>query len=64
MYAEDVGLKIDGIGSKTARYYLPNAFLREFIAVALMNKRLHLIVCGLITFGFVALAILNFLFVR
>jgi uncharacterized SAM-binding protein YcdF (DUF218 family) len=32
MYAEDVGLKIDGIGSKTARYYLPNAFLREFIA--------------------------------
>ncbi|WP_438725767.1 YdcF family protein [Enterococcus sp. AZ128] len=63
MYAEEVGLKIDGIGSKTARYYLPNAFLREFIAVALMNKRLHLIICGLITLGFVALAILNYFFV-
>jgi len=63
MYAEEVGLKIDGIGSKTARYYLPNAFLREFIAVALMNKRLHLIICGLITLGFVALAIINYFYV-
>lgn len=63
MYAEDVGLKIDGIGSKTARYYLPNAFLREFIAVALMNKRLHLIICGLITLGFAAIAVINYFFV-
>lgn len=63
MYAEEVGLKIDGIGSKTARYYLPNAFLREFIAVALMNKRLHLFVCGLIALGFIALAIINYFFV-
>lgn len=31
MYAEDVGLKIDGIGSKTARYYLPNAFLENLL---------------------------------
>lgn len=63
MYAEEVGLKIDGIGSKTARYYLPNAFLREFIAVALMNKRLHLFVCGLIAFGFIALAVINYFFI-
>ena len=63
MYAEEVGLKIDGIGSKTARYYLPNAFLREFIAVALMNKRLHLFVCGLIALGFIALAVINYFFI-
>ncbi|MBO0451053.1 YdcF family protein [Candidatus Enterococcus murrayae] len=63
MYAEDVGLKIDGIGSKTARYYLPNAFLREFIAVALMNKRIHLVVCALIALGFAALAVINYFFV-
>lgn len=63
MYAEEVDLKIDGIGSKTARYYLPNAFLREFIAVALMNKRIHLIICGLITLGFAALAVINYFFV-
>ncbi|MGX7246631.1 YdcF family protein [Enterococcus raffinosus] len=62
-YAEEVGLKIDGIGSKTARYYLPNAFLREFIAVALMNKRLHLFVCGLIALGFIALAVINYFFI-
>lgn len=63
MYAEEVGLKIDGIGSKTPRYYLPNAFLREFIAVALMNKRLHLLVCGLITIGYIALAVINYFFI-
>ncbi|MGL9729171.1 YdcF family protein [Enterococcus sp. DIV0756] len=63
MYAEEVGLKIDGIGSKTARYYLPNAFLREFIAVALMNKRLHFLVCGLITIGYIALAVINYFFI-
>lgn len=63
MYAQEVGLKIDGIGSKTARYYLPNAFLREFIAVALMNKRLHLIICGLIALGFSLLSIINYFFV-
>lgn len=63
MYAEEVGLKIDGIGSKTARYYLPNAFLREFIAVALMNKRLYLLVCGLITIGYIALAVINYFFI-
>ena len=63
MYAEEVGLKIDGIGSKNARYYLPNAFLREFIAVALMNKRLHLFVCGLIALGFIALAVINYFFI-
>lgn len=62
MYADEVGLKIDGIGSKTARYYLPNAFLREFIAVALMNKRVHLLICGLITLGFLALAAINYFF--
>lgn len=63
MYADEVGLKIDGIGSKTARYYLPNAFLREFVAVALMNKRLHLFICGLIALGFIAIAVINYFFV-
>ncbi|WP_367378346.1 YdcF family protein [Enterococcus gilvus] len=63
MYAEDVGLNIDGIGSKTARYYLPNAFLREFIAVSVMNKRLHLIVCGIIALSCIALAIFNYFFI-
>ncbi|WP_315579945.1 YdcF family protein [uncultured Actinomyces sp.] len=33
LYASKVGLKGDGIGSKTAGYYFPTAFIREFIAI-------------------------------
>ncbi|BDP77874.1 hypothetical protein EfmAA242_21020 [Enterococcus faecium] len=29
----------NGIGAKTAFYYLPNAFLREYIAILMMNKK-------------------------
>jgi len=32
IYARKSGLKINGIGAKTAFYYLPNAILREYIA--------------------------------
>lgn len=62
MYADQVGLKIDGIGSKTARYFLPNAFLREFIAIFLMHKRFHFVICGLITLTDVLLAIFYYFF--
>lgn len=33
LYASHVGLKGDGVGSKTAAYYFPTAFIREFIAI-------------------------------
>ena len=33
MYARAVGLNADGLGSRTARYYFPTAFIREFIAI-------------------------------
>lgn len=33
LYASKVGLKGDGVGSRTARYYFPIAFIREFIAI-------------------------------
>lgn len=33
LYASKLGLKGDGIGSKTAGYYFPTAFIREFIAI-------------------------------
>ena len=33
LYASRIGLKGDGIGSKTAPYYFPTAFIREFIAI-------------------------------
>lgn len=48
IYARWANLKADGIGARTARYYLPNAFLREFVAILAMNKKRHLIVCGVL----------------
>lgn len=38
-YAKKVGLKIDGVGCKTAFYYWPNAFIREYIALMLKYKK-------------------------
>jgi len=43
MYARAAGLRINGIGSKTALYYLPNALIREYIAYVVMHKRRHMI---------------------
>lgn len=48
MYARMADLKADGIGAKTALYYLPNAFLREYIAILMMHKKRHLIVVAFI----------------
>lgn len=59
MFADQVGLKADGIGAKTAKYYLPNAFLREFAAIVMLNKRRHLIVCAVIVLLFVLISIVN-----
>ena len=42
MYSRIAGLKINGIGSKTALYYLPNAIIREYIAYVVMRKRYHI----------------------
>ncbi len=39
LYAKQAGLKADGIGAKTAFYYLPNAFLREYIAILVLHKK-------------------------
>lgn len=50
MYARMVGLKMAGIGSKTALYYLPNALIREYIAYVVMYKKRHLTLIA-ITFG-------------
>ena len=33
-YAHKIGLAADGVGSKTARYYWPTAFIREYVAVS------------------------------
>lgn len=61
MYARTAGLKADGLGAKTAFYYLPNAFLREYIAILMMHKKRHIIVVTLImTFSLLAAVIMFF----
>ncbi len=46
-YARRVGLDAHGIGAKTAGYFVPNALIREFIALMVMHRRFHLILNGL-----------------
>ncbi|MBM7617343.1 uncharacterized SAM-binding protein YcdF (DUF218 family) [Weissella uvarum] len=42
-YARAVGLNIDGIGAKTSRYFLYNAYLREYVALLSNHKIFHAI---------------------
>lgn len=44
--AKQLGMSIRGIGSSTRLYYLPTAFIREYIGYLVMTKRMHLIVIG------------------
>lgn len=60
IYAHQAGLKADGIGAKTALYYWPNAFLREYIAIIALHRKRHLVVCGLIVVLSISLSIISF----
>ena len=42
LYAKKLKIKAQGIGSKTATYYLANAFTREYIALLVMTKWIHI----------------------
>lgn len=57
VYARKAGLKADGIGSKTAFYYLPNAFIREYIAILSMYRKWHMFFVGFIVLMFAGIAL-------
>jgi uncharacterized SAM-binding protein YcdF (DUF218 family) len=61
LYAKKAGLKSQGIGSKTAFYYMPSALMREFIAIVMMHKKLNLVIVGLILLMFLGLFLISFL---
>ena len=46
MLAESLGIKAEGIGSKTKSYFWINAFVREFIATIYERKKTHIKVVG------------------
>lgn len=58
-YAKRVGLKADGVGCKTAFYYWPNAFIREYIAIILKYKAVPIILF-LLWLAATVISMLNF----
>lgn len=40
--AAEQGIKVRGVGSKTRLYYLPTAFIREYVGYLVMTKKKHL----------------------
>ncbi len=48
IYAKQAGLNANGKGAATSFYFLPNAVIREYLALVVLHKRRHLIVFGLI----------------
>lgn len=58
--AREVGSDTQVVGAPTARYYVPSAFLREFVAVVVEHLRLHL----LLVVPFVVLTVTGLLALR
>ena len=61
MLAQAQGIRVEGIGSKTKKYFWINAFVREFIATIYREKKKHLIVTGALILINLACVILLFM---
>lgn len=48
MLAYKLGLRVEGIGSKTKSYYWINAFVREYIATIVTEKRTHILMSAVL----------------
>ena len=57
LFAKQARLKADGIGAKTSRYFLPNAIIREFIAILKMKQHQFILV-AIASVAFAALTVL------
>ncbi|HHT7189384.1 YdcF family protein [Bacillus cereus group sp. Bc222] len=61
LYAKQAGLNSQGIGSKTAFFYWPNAMIREYIAIIVMSRKRHMKVVGIILGFSILLTISSFI---
>lgn len=61
IYARLAAIKSQGVGSKTALYFLPNAMIREYIAIVVMHKKRYAIIIMLILIFSFILAMLPYL---
>ena len=50
-YARKLGMKGDGLGCRTAGYYIPSAFIREYVALCVKLKWLFICFYGLLFFA-------------
>jgi membrane protein len=41
-YARQIGMQGDGLGCSTASYYIPSAFIREYVAMCVKMKKLFI----------------------
>lgn len=57
-YAHQSKIKAIGIGSKTAFYFIPNAIIREFVAMILLQKKYYIIMSIIL----ILISILTFIF--
>ncbi|KEK21920.1 YdcF family protein [Bacillus gaemokensis] len=63
IYARQAGLNSQGIGSKTAFYYWPNAMIREYVAIVVMERKRHMRFVGTILGISILFSIFSLLFV-
>ncbi|MBO0476087.1 YdcF family protein [Vagococcus sp. DIV0080] len=59
--ASKLGIFARGIGSKTKAYYLPTAFIREYIGYLAITKKRHMWFFGIVLSGVLLLGVLQFL---
>ncbi len=61
LIASEQGFRMEGIGSKTRRYFWINAFIREFIATLAAEKRRHAVIIASLLLAILVLTALNYL---
>ncbi|WEV39839.1 YdcF family protein [Lactobacillus sp. ESL0684] len=59
LFAKKAGLSANGVGCYTRFYFLPNAIVREFAGVLVMNKKRHILIISLILLFFIILSFLT-----
>lgn len=60
LFAKAAGLNANGVGAYTRFYFLPNAIVREFAAILVLNKKRHLIIILLIISFFIIYSLLQY----
>ena len=61
LLATEIGLNLEGIGSRTKNYFMVNAFIREYIGSIYSEKKKHLIIILIIIFVTISMIIITYL---